>query len=168
MPPGKRGSLDSSFTLNIDLAETILGAAQVKPDELMQGRDISDLYLIKNSKNAFHNSATVEQEPWREEFFYEFPTPDGRFMTGCTAFVRKEWKFINWPQYTTEQLFDLKNDPLEMNDLINSTEHKGLIDEMRKRHDEYVKDIGFEPNFHKYKDECNIFHKEYRQCKEDC
>ena len=72
MPKEKVGTLDDSFTLNIDLAETILGAAGIKPPDVMQGRDISDLYLRTNEKNDYHNSASVHKEPWRKDFFYDF------------------------------------------------------------------------------------------------
>ena len=72
MPADKVGMVDESFTLNVDLAETILGAAGLKPHERMQGRDMSDLYLpnIKNGKTA------LERKPWRDEFFYEFTFGD--------------------------------------------------------------------------------------------
>jgi hypothetical protein len=39
------------------------------------------------------------------------------------------------PNFQYEQLFDLRNDPGEMNDLFNSTnpEHKAKLEDMRKR-----------------------------------
>jgi len=135
MPKEKVGTLDDSFTLNIDLAETILGAAGIKPDELMQGRDISDLYL-PNEKGEHHVTASVEVEPWREDFFYEFPSPDDKYIPSSTAVVTKEWKFINWPAYNREQLFNLEKDPLESNDLYNDTSVKSTMNKLRERHDE--------------------------------
>ena len=49
MPLSKRNTLEDSFTLNIDLATTILGAAGITtPHPEMQGRDIADLYLPPN------------------------------------------------------------------------------------------------------------------------
>ncbi len=135
MPKDKVGTLDDSFTLNVDLAETILGAAGMKPDELMQGRDISDLYLA-NEKNEYHDTASAEVEPWRQEFFYEFPSPEEVFIPSSTALVRKEWKYIYWPAHDREQLFHLKEDPLEMNDLYMDNGTQTVLDEMRKRHDE--------------------------------
>ena len=40
-----------------------------------------------------------------------------------------------WPNFNYEQLFDLNEDPGEMNDLFQSVnqEHKSKLDEMRKR-----------------------------------
>ena len=46
-----------------------------------------------------------------------------------------------WPDFNYEQLFDLKEDPGEMNDLFQSInpEHKLKLDEMRKRFTELKK-----------------------------
>jgi arylsulfatase len=122
MPKDKIGTINDDFTLNIDLASTILGAAGVKQPSVMQGRDISDLYLRSEPK-------------WREEFFYEHPVHlDTRIIPASTALVRKKYKFMTWPDYNVEQLFDLDADPLELQDLIDSSELKGVISEMRKRH----------------------------------
>jgi len=141
MPAHKVGKLDDSFTLNVDLAETIMGAARVKPDDLMQGRDISDLYMPNNHKNEYHNSASVDTEPWRDEFFYEFPSPDEAYIPSSTALVRKRWKYIYWPKHNREQLFNLKKDPLEMLDLYDKPDEQETLSEMRRRHDELKKEL---------------------------
>ncbi len=38
------------------------------------------------------------------------------------ALVRKDYKYMFWPDYSYEQLFDLVNDPGEMEDIFNSTD----------------------------------------------
>ncbi|KAI2510206.1 protein of unknown function (DUF4976) [Fragilaria crotonensis] len=132
MPRDKIGTINDDFTLNIDLASTILGAAGVEQPSVMQGRDISDLYLKSVPK-------------WREEFFYEHPVHlDTRIIPASTALVRKKYKFMTWPDYKMEQLFDLDADPFELQDLINSTELKGVISEMRNRHG-LLKQAALEP-----------------------
>ncbi len=35
--------------------------------------------------------------------------------------MRKDYKYMYWPYYGFEQLFDLVNNPGEMEDIINST-----------------------------------------------
>ena len=146
MPKERKGTLDDSFTLNVDLAETILGAAGVKPSVMMQGRDISDLYLQSNEKNDYHDTASVEKEPWREEFFYEFPSPEEVFIPSSTALVRKNWKYIHWIAADREQLFNLKSDPLEHNDLYNSTDVAPVLEKLRGRHRE-MKEALFDPSY---------------------
>jgi len=118
------GTTKDDFTLSVDLASTILGAANLPPAPRMQGRDIAELYL----DNA---------NDWREEFFYEHPTHlnKGR-IPGSTALVRKDWKYMRWTDYEEEQLFDLKNDPYELNDIFDVHQNSSLLKEMRARHNE--------------------------------
>ncbi|CAB9514518.1 Extracellular sulfatase SULF-1 [Seminavis robusta] len=123
MPDSLRGTTDDSFTLNVDLAPTILGAANITPPKVMQGRDISDLYLRPHSP------------PWRKEFFYEHPVHlHKEIIPASTALVRKELKYIDWPGWDTEQLFNLTNDPLEQTDEINNPIYANILKEMRARH----------------------------------
>jgi arylsulfatase A-like enzyme len=125
MPQRKKGTLDDSFTLNIDLATTILGAANVKPASSMQGRDMSDLYLDPKAKDT-----------WRKEFFYEHMSMGRDYIPASSALVRKDFKYFLYEEWDTEQLFDLKNDPYENHDLSNQSEYAELLKEMKKRHDE--------------------------------
>ncbi len=124
MPKNNRGTLDDSFTLNIDLATTILGAANLPPHERMQGRDIADLYMKPDAK-----------ETWRKEFFYQHQSMGRFYIPASSALVRKDYKYMVYPEWNVEQLFDMINDPLEINDIVNQSEHFALVEAMRKRHD---------------------------------
>ena len=126
MPESKRNTLDDSYTLNIDLAPTILGAAGLSPTPRMQGRDISDLYLS--------SASSLKANPWRTEFFYEWKLDNGLGFPKATALVRRDFKYIHWPQFNYEQLFDLVNDELENNDIVNETKYHSILVEMRERH----------------------------------
>ena len=73
---------------------------------------------------------------WRTEFFYEHPTHvSTEFIPASEALVRKDYKYFYWPDFKYEQLFDMVNDPGEMDDLINSTNpsHQQKLTEMRQR-----------------------------------
>jgi arylsulfatase len=109
MPLEKRGTLDDHFTLNVDLAETILGAAGLEPGPKMQGRDIADLYLEERTSKKDHR-------PWRHDFFYEFPLHD---VMASSALVTKKYKYMKFERKGgIEQLFDLEKDPYELNNLM--------------------------------------------------
>eukprot|EP00554_Chaetoceros_debilis_P015659 CAMPEP_0194125152 /NCGR_PEP_ID=MMETSP0150-20130528/59311_1 /TAXON_ID=122233 /ORGANISM="Chaetoceros debilis, Strain MM31A-1" /LENGTH=751 /DNA_ID=CAMNT_0038818947 /DNA_START=128 /DNA_END=2383 /DNA_ORIENTATION=- len=131
MPADKVGSIDDNFTLNVDLAETILGAAGLKPHERMQGRDISDLYLPNKSEDD--EKTALEETPWRDEFFYEFTFGDETYIPSSNALVRKKWKFIDWYGHNHEQLFDLEEDPLEFTDVKDRAENAEILSEMRSK-----------------------------------
>jgi hypothetical protein len=93
----------------------------------MQGEDFAPLYLENNDV------------PWREEFFYEWPSPFGpphgpaHFLPKAEALVRKDFKFMHWPEYNFDQLFHLHKDPMEEDDIVNKTEHAALLAQMKAR-----------------------------------
>jgi len=137
MPAEQAGTVEDSLTLNIDLANTVLSASEISPHQNMQGRDITELYLPFKKK-------LLKDHPWREEFLYAFPSLDEDHMPSSTALVRRKWKYIRWPRQENEPhlLFNLEDDPLELNDLIkNATVHGQVLDEMIKRHDEMVQEL---------------------------
>jgi arylsulfatase A-like enzyme len=122
MPKQFHGQTNDALALNVDLAPTILGAAGIAPPARMQGRDLAPLYLAK------------EPPAWRTEFFYEHPTiRSTHFIPSSEALVRKDWKYLYWPDFKREQLFDLQSDPREENDLVNDSAQAGRLAEMRAR-----------------------------------
>lgn len=133
MPKKKIGTLDDSFTLNVDLAETILGAAGIPAPDTMQGSDISDLYLKEDG-----------QKTWRKEFIYEHLLEQFGRVSGPTsmALVRKDFKYFVWPQWKNyEQLFNMNEDPFEQEDVAGKPEHDALKVEMKTRLEELAKSI---------------------------
>lgn len=150
MAKSKRGSRDESFTLNIDLAATIIGAANIEADPRVQGRDMADIYVKRGRADGDGATFGIETTPWREDYYYEFPL--GEFP-GSTALVTRQYKYIRWDDATKkEQVFDLLNDPYELHDLLTAgppldllqqvgTEFRpvnmtDLIVDFRTRHDE--------------------------------
>jgi arylsulfatase len=118
----KRGQTNDDFTLNVDLAPTILAAAGIKAPGAMQGRDFAPLYL------------TTNKPAWRTEFFYEHAIiRNTNFIPASEALVRKDWKYFYWPDFKTEQLFDLRADPNEENDLVAQPAQAARLAEMRRR-----------------------------------
>ena len=142
MPRDTVGTRNDAFTLNIDLAPTILAAAGIRPPSVMQGRDIAELYLPPTSSSFL---------PWRQEFLYEFfwnqkhvcncvcdggvliyvlavcirvltqlrvATVSLQRIPNSIALVRKGLKYIYWPDFRYHQVFDLDKDPLEENDVV--------------------------------------------------
>jgi arylsulfatase len=95
LPAGKRGVSRDQFVVNLDVAPTLIAAAGLPIPAVMQGQDLSPLYL--------QTRAPV----WRDEFFYEHPTVLGKDrIPSSLAVVRKEWKYVEWPEFEYQQLFD--------------------------------------------------------------
>jgi arylsulfatase A-like enzyme len=120
MPAARRGTTDDARTLNVDLAPTILAAARIAAPAGMQGRDIAPLYL------------DAQPPAWRNEFYYEHPMLTSRdFIPASEAVVARDWKYILWPDWGVEQLFDLAHDPREERDLAADPAHAPRLAEMR-------------------------------------
>jgi arylsulfatase len=122
MKEGARGKVNAAMTLNVDLAPTILAAAAVEAPPRMQGRDISPLYLADSPPS------------WRTDYFYEHATiRNVSFIPSSQALVAKDWKYILWPDFNKEQLFDLTADPKEVRDLADDPAHGQRLAETRAR-----------------------------------
>ncbi len=125
MDTNVKGDVNEDITLNVDLAPTILAAARVDAPESMQGENLSPLYLAE------------EKPKWRDEFFYEHPMLKRTdFIPASEALVRKDWKYFYWPEFDYEQLFDLRADPLEENDLASDPAYAAKLLEMRNKFQE--------------------------------
>ena len=120
MASARVGTTNEEFTLNVDLAPTILAATGLTAPTTMQGRDIAPLYLA------------AQKPDWRTEFFYEHAIiKNSDFIPASEALVRKDAKFLLWPDFGFEELFDLRDDPKETKNVV--AEKKALAGEMRVR-----------------------------------
>jgi hypothetical protein len=74
------------------------------------------------------------RRPWRKDFFYEHPVHlRDDIIPASEALVQKDYKYVFWPNYDVEELFDLRNDKYELQNLINRTSYKDLLHRMRNR-----------------------------------
>ncbi|MDA9555457.1 sulfatase [Pelobium sp.] len=122
LPSASRGTSNDEFALNIDIAPTILAAAGVNIPEVIQGKNLSPLYLSK------------KKTAWRQDFYVEHPViVKTEFIPASEAVVTHNEKYINWPFYNYEEYFDLKKDPKETHNLFNDPSKKQNIDLLKKR-----------------------------------
>jgi arylsulfatase len=122
LPPASRGLLNDDIVLNTDLASTLLAWAGLAAPEGMQGIDIAPLYVTRSTP------------AWREEFFYEHPTIRSLdFIPASEALVRKDVKYVYWPDFDYEELFDLRQDPTEHRNLAGDEAYADRLRELRAR-----------------------------------
>ena len=55
------------------------------------------------------------------------------FIPSSEALVRREVKYIYWPDFKYEELFDLKNDPHEEHNLASDPKQAKNLDMLRQR-----------------------------------
>jgi arylsulfatase A-like enzyme len=124
LAPARRGMTRGEFALNLDVAPTLVAAAGLAVPGVMQGLDLSPLYLNARAPD------------WRDEFFYEHPTVTSRNrIPSSQGVVRKDWKYIEWPEFDFRQLFDLQNDPGEIRNLAGESAHASRQLRMREQLD---------------------------------
>jgi arylsulfatase len=125
MPKHMIGTKNDEFTLNIDLAPTILSAVKRSVPEVMQGRDIAPLYL----------NPEPTAKSWRKEFFYEFRGSNLPGIPVNLALVKKDFKYIFWEESNYTEFFNLTNDPFEEFDLSKEIDPK-LLEGAHRRMEE--------------------------------
>jgi arylsulfatase len=120
LPARRRGLMLDQFALNIDVAPTIVSAAGAPVPSVMQGQDLGPLYL------------QGRPPAWRDEFFYEHPTVTSKDrIPSSQGIVRRDWKYVEWPEFGYQQLFDRKDDPGELRNLTADPARAAQLSSMR-------------------------------------
>ena len=135
------GKLSNALTSNIDMAPTMLDLAGVEIPTNMDGKSLVTLFDKPNKEVRDHD---ILIQAWGEN------------PTHCLSVVADQYKYLYWfygkEMEPVEELFCLKDDEGEMNNLINDAAHAKQLAKMRKLYDaeveewkvEAVKDHGYE------------------------
>jgi N-acetylglucosamine-6-sulfatase len=118
----KGGQVCDRVVANIDIAPSILAAAGLKAPGNFQGMNFPP--LLTNS-----------EAPWRENLLYEYYWEREFPQTPTMHALRTpDFKFIRYHGiWDTDELYDMRADPLELNNLINEKEHLETARTMRRR-----------------------------------
>lgn len=126
LPESQRGTIRDAVVLNIDVAPTVIGATEIDIPKSIQGADLSKVYLEPTPQD------------WRTEFFYEHPTITNRErIPSSQAVVGQRYKYVNWPEWDHEQLFDLQKDPSEKHNLVDHPDYQTLLQDQRQRFEDW-------------------------------
>ena len=122
--PGKikPGTIVDDIVSNIDFAPTLLDMAGVAAPEQVQG------------KSFFSNLKGETSEDWRQSMYYHYyEYPYYHRVQPHYGIRNQRYKLIHF-YYNMDvwELYDLKNDPNEMNNLINIEANLELIGELKK------------------------------------
>lgn len=121
----KPGTIIDKITLNIDLAPTILELAGVNKPDYMQGESFVPLLNQKD-----------KTKKWRSEFMFEYYVDDEYPYAGpnMLAIRTERYKLVdNFLENDIDELYDMKTDPGEMNNLINDTNFDALEKQLREQ-----------------------------------
>lgn len=118
----KPGRIAQEMVLNVDFGPSIIDLAGIKVPEIMDGASFKPLLQ-------------GEKAVWRKDFlyeYYEYPGPhSGR---KCRGIRTEQWKYIHFFEDPQEfELYDLQNDPNEINNLINNPEYFQIVEKLQER-----------------------------------
>ena len=132
-----KNSVVKEQCLNIDLAPTILDLAGVKKPKYMQGDSM--FKLISGKKDRY----------WRKSMLFEYYVDDAWPYAGPdqVAVRTNEYKLIdNFLNDDIDELYDLINDPGEMNNLINDDNYNLIEKDLREESKKLQKKYKYNPD----------------------
>jgi uncharacterized sulfatase len=172
LAPGKPGTVSNRLVSFVDFGPTALSLAGLKSGELMQGvpflgkyegkpREV--VYGIRDRMDERNDCTRAVRDgrfkyirnyhwwrPWAQTLNYmeKMPTmaawrklkAEGKLKGGPALWMRERKPF--------EELYDLKADPHELNNLADSAKHKEQLEAMRKLHRRWyreTRDLGLMP-----------------------
>jgi N-acetylglucosamine-6-sulfatase len=127
----------SEQCLNIDIAPTILDLAGIDKPDYMQGESMLNLISKGKDKN------------WRKSILFEYYVDDAWPYAGPDqlAVRTNNFKLVdNFIDNDIDELYDLKNDPGEMINLINNEDYDEIEKELRNESKRLQKKYKYNPD----------------------
>jgi N-acetylglucosamine-6-sulfatase len=116
---GKPGRKAGQMALNIDLAPTLLNLVNIPVPRQMEGESLASILL---------NDSASGRKAWLYEYFKEFP-----YNVPEHGAVRTETNiYIEYSGTRPNELYDVVNDPRQMNNLIATPEGERLQPELKR------------------------------------
>jgi len=127
----KPGTVRHEFALNIDLAPTLLELAGAPLPATMQGRSL--VPSLQGKRGTWRNSFLIE--------YYSDKVFPRIVQMGYKAVRNERWKYIHYLELEgMDELYDLKNDPYEMKNLIHQPAAAKALEEMKREMERLLKE----------------------------
>ena len=124
----RKGTVDSSLVLNIDIAPTILDMAGLSIPQGIQGRS---LVPILNGSIANPRKEILTEHLWDHP---EIPQTE--------AVRTQQWKYIRYPQHLEfEELYDLRCDPIEKNNFFRDKRYSEVRAKLSRILDQLIQKV---------------------------
>jgi arylsulfatase A-like enzyme len=120
-PRVTKSSAVEEMVLNIDITKTMMDMAGVRAPQNYQGKSLAP--LMENDNAHLNRNAILVEHLWDNP---DIPSSEG-IRTDRWKYFR--YRLINAP----EELYDLKNDPLEKNNLASDKKYSTILAKLRKQ-----------------------------------
>ncbi|WP_299529911.1 sulfatase [Ulvibacterium sp.] len=124
-PAGGNDAMNE-MALNIDLAPTVLDYAHIVPPSQMQGKSLKP--LVRKTGN-------LKRDVFLCEHLYDIP-----YIPKIEGVRTTKYKYFRYLDTDIEELYDLQKDELEVNNLVSEKEHAQVLDMLRKKTNELIRD----------------------------
>jgi arylsulfatase A-like enzyme len=128
MASARRGIIDSSLVLNVDIAPTILDLAGLSIPQEIQGRSLVPI---------LDGSMDTSRKEILAEHLWDHPE-----IPQTEAVRTEQWKYIRYPQHPEfEELYDLQNDSFEKDNLVFDKQYSKIRTELSKICDQLIQKV---------------------------
>jgi arylsulfatase A-like enzyme len=115
------GAKEEQMVQNLDFAPTLLEAAQIAVPDDMQGESL--LPLLRGNQQAWTRDAVYYH-------YYEYPAV--HMVKRHYGIVTTDYKLAHFYHDVNEwELYDRKNDPMEMNNVYDDPEYAEIVEELK-------------------------------------
>lgn len=119
-PRVKKSSSVDEMVLNIDITKTMMDMAGITAPKTYQGKSLTPLLI--NNKTDLNRDAILLEHLW--------DNPD---IPSSEAIRTQRWKYFRYRLINApEELYDLKNDPLEKKNLASDMKYGKILAKLRK------------------------------------
>ena len=116
----------TEMALNVDIPPTILDLAEVKNPNSWQGKSL--MPLVSGKEVLLNRDTVLIEHLWE---FDEIPPSEG--------LRTQEWKYFRYVNDKShEELYNLKIDPQEVNNLVKDIDYKDTLNELREKCDDLI------------------------------
>lgn len=126
----KPGSISKEMILNVDFAPMMLDAAGAKIPSDLQGK--SFLPILRGEKPA----------GWRSSMYYRYYHPGHHNVAAHYGVRTDRYKLIFFDKLNQWELYDLRNDPVEMNNIYGNKQNASLVTRLKKEMYRLKKELG--------------------------
>jgi arylsulfatase A-like enzyme len=144
VPASKRQRREEALISSVDMAPTIVSLAGLQVPSNMQGQDFSKVLNQAQDMSNWRDAVFMEDLFLADMFGSRYKENvdeinkkliDSNKSYRSRGIRTARWKYIVYNEHTPkiEELYDVDNDPLEQNNLVNNPKHSAVLKKLRKQ-----------------------------------